>query len=286
MTTTSDSPSAMMERRTAALLGNPDLEHLRGMKRLVDCHAGSSTTAPGILSTYRQRRRPCVLARCFTPPARVEQHGPALKALQRELVPSDAHLEPMVWYDEEDRFTALHFDNFENVMFVLSGTKVFTFYPPSQHKCLYHPWGHTGRGRISPIDAARPDHAAYPQFRHAAPSVAVVEAGDMLYIPANWSHDVHTLCRDGLAVGVNYWYPATLSELWRDRSSSNITTLWSMLVNRYAAAKASLLGRRMVVRKPSRAIYAVTRGDQQRADRYAAAIGTYRRKAGLPGERR
>ena len=43
---------------------------------------------------------------------------------QRELVPSESHLEPMVWYDEEDRSTALHFDNFENVMIVLSGTKV------------------------------------------------------------------------------------------------------------------------------------------------------------------
>jgi len=114
---------------------------------------------------------------------------------------------PRLWFGNES-VVSTHFDLSDNIACVVAGRRRFTLFPPDQLPNLYvGPLDHTMAGQpASMVDLARPDFEAYPRFRDAlaAASVAELEPGDAIYIPANWWHQVEAL--SSFNVLVNYWW--------------------------------------------------------------------------------
>ena len=121
-----------------------------------------------------------------------------LPELRRDIGEFPAHLFPPMyrqrWYDYVQFFmggakslTPLHFDTLytHNLFFQITGTKRFILVPHQQRHCCYMTsWRWAG------VDAMNPDLAAHPRFADATPVEAIVEPGDVLYIPAGTLHQV------------------------------------------------------------------------------------------------
>ena len=60
----------------------------------------------------------------------------------------------------------------------------------------------------SPVDIARPDLRRFPRFARARPMRCTVAAGDALYLPAFWWHEVQSTPDAGAArvLATNFWY--------------------------------------------------------------------------------
>jgi hypothetical protein len=103
---------------------------------------------------------------------------------------------------------ATHSDNYENIACVAAGRRRFTLFPPEQEENLYiGPKDVTPAGRaVSLVDLRKPDFGRYPKFETALKSaqVAVLEAGDAIYIPTNWWHNVESL--EPFNILMNYWW--------------------------------------------------------------------------------
>lgn len=104
-----------------------------------------------------------------------------------------------------------HYDTSSNIACCVVGKRRFTLFPPDQINNLYPgpleltPGGPT----ISMVDFHQPDFDKYPRFRDALAvgQVAELEAGDAIFIPCMWWHQVEGM--SPFNVLVNYWWNNT-----------------------------------------------------------------------------
>ncbi len=105
---------------------------------------------------------------------------------------------------------AAHNDVPDNLAVCAVGRRRFTLFPPEQFRNLYlGPLENTPAGRpVSMVDFREPDLVAFPKAREALAhaQVAELEAGDALFVPSLWWHQVEGLAPFNILV--NYW--------WRD----------------------------------------------------------------------
>eukprot|EP01060_Flectonema_neradi_P015863 TRINITY_DN22500_c0_g1_i1.p1 TRINITY_DN22500_c0_g1~~TRINITY_DN22500_c0_g1_i1.p1 ORF type:complete len:484 (+),score=52.69 TRINITY_DN22500_c0_g1_i1:40-1491(+) len=122
----------------------------------------------------------------------------------------------------------LHFDAFENLMGVVSGSKEFVIFHPHQNENLYE--GHMREAELSysfETDSfsrdVLPDSTAlvmspvhignqtelsrYPDFEHANNTrlTCLVEEGDILFLPSFWWHEVRSMGHP-VTLAVNLWF--------------------------------------------------------------------------------
>ena len=104
--------------------------------------------------------------------------------------------------------TATHWDLSRNLACVVAGRRRFTLFPPEQLKNLYvGPLEFTLAGQpISMVDIDDPDLETYPKFSEALKTAQQAElgAGDAIYIPSMWWHNVHSL--EDIGALVNFWW--------------------------------------------------------------------------------
>jgi hypothetical protein len=106
--------------------------------------------------------------------------------------PNQVYADVRLWMGAEGQRSTIHNDNYHNLNAQLYGRKKFFLFAPEQHPQLYTSlvnetcWA-------SPVDPESPDYTQYPMFAHAKGRVAVLEAGDMLYLPIFWWHYVVAL---------------------------------------------------------------------------------------------
>lgn len=64
----------------------------------------------------------------------------------------------------------------------------------------------------SSVHVDSPDLLKHPLFEHSTPRRVVLQAGDVLFIPARWHHEVQSLpdAVTGLNVAVNFWFDSDL----------------------------------------------------------------------------
>lgn len=115
--------------------------------------------------------------------------------------------QPNIWIG--NRLTIrTHNDYYENMACVAAGRRRFTLFPREQAPNLYiGPDKPTPSGRpVSLVDVNQPDYAQFPKFKEAEKHALSVtlEAGDALYIPYGWWHNVESL--DPVNILVNYWW--------------------------------------------------------------------------------
>lgn len=114
---------------------------------------------------------------------------------------------PRVWLGNAGR-VACHYDTFDNLACVAAGRRRFTLYPPDAVGDLYvGPIDHTLAGQpVGLAVGAEPGDPRFPRFEQARDRAMVIElaAGDALYLPKLWWHQVEAL--DPRNLLVNYWW--------------------------------------------------------------------------------
>jgi len=99
-------------------------------------------------------------------------------------------LEVNLWSGSNNITTPLHYDVTHNFYVQIRGRKRFVLFPPKDWRKLYlFPRVHPS-SRSSQIAAQMPDvdTKSFPDFEGAQPYEVVLEAGDVLFIPAYWFH--------------------------------------------------------------------------------------------------
>jgi ribosomal protein L16 Arg81 hydroxylase len=127
---------------------------------------------------------------------------------------------PIAWIGPPGTFTGLHWDILPNLFAQIYGKKEFILYPPNQSPFLYPSKKYDVGSVLSSVDSRKPDYAAFPLFKHAQGIRVIVEAGQVLFTPRGWWHQVCGLeasisisCFSaGLLEGLGYGIPELLKE--------------------------------------------------------------------------
>ncbi len=119
---------------------------------------------------------------------------------------------PRIWLGTASNVSS-HYDTFDNLACVIAGRRRFTLYAPEFIGRLYvGPIDRTMSGPpVSLAASSVPDDERFPRFAEVRDQAWVCElgAGDALYLPKLWWHQVESLAAfNGL---VNYWWDAFAS---------------------------------------------------------------------------
>lgn len=140
----------------------------------------------------------------------------------RKLYPD---MEGYLWIGMPGHVEPLHTDEGDGTLYQVAGVKHVALFPPKQLHNLYPfplfgplpPW-------VCQVDLDRPDHKRFPRLGEALASRfdVVLEPGDMLYLPSQWSHEV-TIVSGAPCISVNrQWKVAP----WRRNFCTSRSTLW------------------------------------------------------------
>jgi lysine-specific demethylase 8/hypoxia-inducible factor 1-alpha inhibitor (HIF hydroxylase) len=154
-----------------------------------------------------------------------------------------------LWWGPAGHTEPLHYDSGDGTLVQLHGVKRATLFPPSQTRNLYPfplrrkgipPW-------FSQLYLDRPDFDRFPRLKTALPhQVDVVLApGEVLFIPANWWHEVRSVS-EGYICSINrFWKVAPLSRLFTNRVTPIVYPL-SMMALAHMRRKARRAGKEVV----------------------------------------
>lgn len=119
----------------------------------------------------------------------------------------DTPARPRLWLGNAVT-AATHYDNSDGINCMVTGRKRFTFFPPEQFANLYIGPLELGPGGqpTSLVRVSAPDLQRYPRYAEALATAqtAEVEAGDAIYIPNLWWHNVESL--EPVNLSVNFWW--------------------------------------------------------------------------------
>jgi hypothetical protein len=137
-----------------------------------------------------------------------EQYLPRF-ASENSLAILTGGIAPRIWLGHASNVSA-HYDTMDNVACVIAGTRRFTLYAPDTIDRLYiGPIDHTMAGQpVSLAASGPPDDERYPRFREVRDQalVAELQAGDAIYLPKLWWHQVQATAPFNALV--NYWWDA------------------------------------------------------------------------------
>ncbi len=149
-----------------------------------------------------------------------------------------------LWVGPSGHMECLHYDPMDGTLIQLHGAKKIVLFPPSQSENLYPfpisvhlRYGRRLRCWFSQVSLQEPDFDAFPQLQEALSHriEVVLNAGETLYIPAGWWHEVTTLGTD-MACSVNrFWLVNPLSRVlfswqwWRTHVGSVYAVLHDLM---------------------------------------------------------
>ncbi|CAM9161568.1 unnamed protein product [Ascophyllum nodosum] len=135
-----------------------------------------------------------------------------------------------LWASKGGTTAVLHYDDYENILCQIRGTKELLLFPPKDLENLYYVGRRKGKleyefpGRwrrhvslegpnkvvfSSSVRVEKPDFKKHPRLRRCRPYRVVLQEGDSLYIPAFWHHEASVRSYpdvDGGNVAVNFWF--------------------------------------------------------------------------------
>jgi len=195
-------------RQAGVLLGAPEIggNFFYGADTLKRNFRDGPTPIPMALDRILQERANTDPWAVYVQSAVIAKHMPGFVGENRlDLLPDN--IEPRIWIGNQ-AVTRAHYDLNYNLACVVAGRRRFHLFPPEQLVNLYPgPFDRTiGGVPVSMVDAENPDLDRYPRFAEAQSVMltAELEAGDALYIPYGWWHQVHSL--SAFNVLVNYWW--------------------------------------------------------------------------------
>ena len=118
-----------------------------------------------------------------------------------------------LWISGGGITVGLHFDAAENFNFQLKGEKVFDLYPPGVR--AYYPMPMFSQtAHISRVfrKGPDPDLTRFPRFRSERVVHVHLKAGEVIYIPAYWWHQVTSLGDENVNLNC-WWLPSPKKQL-------------------------------------------------------------------------
>ncbi|HEY3493641.1 MAG TPA: cupin-like domain-containing protein, partial [Polyangiaceae bacterium] len=109
-----------------------------------------------------------------------------------------------VWFAGEGSISDVHFDLPHNFYAQLHGRKRFILFEPGERWRLYKNGWFSSMPQFARVDPERRDDPAFPRFREADGRSALLEPGDVLFIPSLHWHHARALT---LSIAVNFWTP-------------------------------------------------------------------------------
>lgn len=111
------------------------------------------------------------------------------------------------WASAQGVVSWLHYDanGCHNLNAQVAGRKRVRLFAP-EHAAALAPYSASALGphTFSQVDVRQPDLARFPDFAHVASLETVLEAGDLLFLPAFWWH---SFAHEGeLNLNVNFWW--------------------------------------------------------------------------------
>jgi len=105
-----------------------------------------------------------------------------------------------------DFMTAVHYDQQHNLFMQVRGAKRFLLFDAACFAALYPYPAHHPLDRKAMLDLEDPDLNSFPRSRALAGKgvEALLEEGDILYLPMSWFHHVHSLGPEN--VSLNFWF--------------------------------------------------------------------------------
>lgn len=127
-----------------------------------------------------------------------------------EITPLDELLAPNpkrssinVWIGQPHVLAHCHYDGYHNFYAQLYGTKKFTLFKPTNWPGLYpYPFLHPSHAQAQVNVSNFEDARTFPLVEKVEAVEAVLEPGDLLYVPPLWFHHVESL---GVSISVNVW---------------------------------------------------------------------------------
>jgi hypothetical protein len=100
-----------------------------------------------------------------------------------------------IWIGSSGVVTPLHHDAWTGLLFQMTGSKRVLMFPPTERPNLYFtsPFAAKDRWSRLPGRSDDADPADFPRFARAHGFEAQLDAGDVLFIPAFWSHEIEAL---------------------------------------------------------------------------------------------
>ncbi|EEF41362.1 Hypoxia-inducible factor 1 alpha inhibitor, putative [Ricinus communis] len=114
-----------------------------------------------------------------------------------------------LWMNNAHARSSTHYDPHHNVLSIVAGRKQVTLWPPSASPFLYPMPIYGEASNHSSVALENPDFSLYPraQFSLEYSQKVVLHAGDALFIPEGWFHQVDS---DDLTIAVNFWWRSNI----------------------------------------------------------------------------
>jgi jumonji domain-containing protein 7 len=139
-----------------------------------------------------------------------------------------------IWIGDGKTTGKLHFDEYDNFLVQVSGSKEILLFDPHHNENLYE--GHIVEAQLSydpaseqflkhtlldstsmvmsPVDISNPNLDRFPRFQHTNSLECTIRPGDVLYLPSFWWHEVVSSPDPDSSrnIAVNYWYDPVLTK--------------------------------------------------------------------------
>lgn len=110
---------------------------------------------------------------------------------------------PRIWIGPRGTLTPLHRDDTDNLFAQVWGQKSFLLAAP-HHRPALGTWSTAPKGGLDGCDfnPDAPDYQRFPEAREVTFLRVVLQAGDLLFLPEGWFHQVESL---STSLSVNFW---------------------------------------------------------------------------------
>ncbi|KAI9119444.1 hypothetical protein K1719_010119 [Acacia pycnantha] len=114
-----------------------------------------------------------------------------------------------LWMNNAQARSSTHYDPHHNLLCVVSGRKQVLLWPPSASPLLYPMPIYGEASNHSSVALENPDYSLNPRAKDSMKFAqkAVLDAGDALFIPEGWFHQVDS---DDLTIAINIWWRSQL----------------------------------------------------------------------------
>jgi lysine-specific demethylase 8 len=132
--------------------------------------------------------------------------------------PENSGCDIRIWMGATNQKSTIHNDPDHNFNGQIFGNKVFLLFAPEEHEKLYvkkiddELWS-------SPVDPQQPNLNTFPLFSEVNGFEAVLNAGDILFVPAFWWHQALSLTT---TININMWlYTQKICNIWEEHPAFN-----------------------------------------------------------------
>eukprot|EP01083_Nonionella_stella_P258144 882759_1 len=134
-----------------------------------------------------------------------------------------------LWISSISTQTGLHFDDKHNILCVARGSKTLTLYPPSETRFIGPRPVYDVSPHHSSFDPHNPDLKMFPESGRARKAVVTVKAGDALFLPEGWWHQVDS---EPFTVAVNFWFDGLREKLLESSSPNGMEVYYGRIILR------------------------------------------------------